>query len=179
MKIIWMAAILKRKDYIHYKYIGTCSFKYKINSYEEFKELKTCGADTIFYDTFLEILKEKYPNDYIDFSNWNKQQETGTYKNMFITSKEEFFKYSEWIFPKLFELDKRMANYPYEKKEIGAIRSIAWLSEIVTSFYFWRLGKTCEHKELYTFRPITDQYEHKYIVALYKIFRNIKKLFRI
>ncbi len=158
-----------------YKYIGTFSFKYSVNSYEEFKKLQIYGADIIFYDTFLEILKEKYPDDYTDFVNWNKQQETGPYKNMFITSKEEFFKYCEWIFPKLFELDKRMADYPYKKKNVSAIRNIAWLSEIATSFYFWRLGKTCEHKEFYTFRPITEQYEHKYISSLHKIFKHIKR----
>lgn len=158
-----------------YKYIGTCSFKYDVNSYEKYKELQQWGGDIVFYDTFLEILKEKYPDDYTDFVNWNKQQETGPYKNMFITSKEEFFKYSEWIFPKLLELDKKMADYPYNKKHPGAVRSIAWLSEIVTSFYFWRLGKTCEHKEFYTFRPIVEQHEHKFVNSLHKVYMNIKR----
>ena len=154
-----------------YKYIGTCPIRYKVNSYEKYKQ--NYAADIIFYDTFLKILKEEYPNDYTDFENWNKQQESGTYKNMFITSKEEFFKYCEWIFPKLFELDKRMANYSYKKE--GSIRSIAWLSEIITSFYFWRLGKTCNHKELYTFRPVIEQSGNKYTLLLHKVFRYIKK----
>ena len=158
-----------------YKYIGTPSFKYAVNSYEAYKELQQWGGDIVFYDTFLELLKEKYPKDYIDFVNWNKQQETGPYKNMFITSKEEFFKYSEWIFPKLLELDKKMADYPYNKKHPGAVRSIAWLSEIVTSFYFWRLGKTCDHKEFYTFRPMVEQHEHKFVNSLHKVYMNIKR----
>lgn len=148
-----------------YKYIGTCTIKHKVNPYEKYKKIH--GADIIFYDTFLKILKDKYPDDYIDFVNWSKQQETGPYKNMFITSKDEFFKYCEWIFPKLFDLDKEMADYQY--KNDTNLRNIGWVSEIITSFYFWRLGKTCNHKELYTFRPLIDKYDHKCISMLHKI----------
>ena len=113
------------------------------------------GANILFYDTFLGILKEKYPKDYRDMLKWNKQRIAGPYKNMFITSREEFFKYCKWIFPKLLELDSRMKDYPYQKHK-GSLRSIAWLSEMLTAFYFWRLSKNVEYKELSCFKPIIE-----------------------
>ena len=143
-------------ELVKYKFLSNYFVSYEQNSYFHYKEKMThYGADILFYDTFLDILKEKYPEDYRDICNWNLQKIAGPYKNMFITSREEFFKYCEWIFPKLLELDSRMKDYPYQKHK-GSLRSIAWLSEMLTAFYFWRLSKNVEYKELSCFKPIIE-----------------------
>lgn len=131
-------------------FVCTRFYKYQQNAIKTFKSMQVHGADVTYWSELLNILKEKYPDDYKSMTKFLKQRNTGPYKNMFITSKKEFFKYCEWIFPKLFELDERL-SYKQESRSIG------YLSEQLTAYYFWMLAKKgYKYKEFYTFKPFPD-----------------------
>ena len=102
-------------------------------------DLKYDGPNIIWYDAMLKILKNKYPERYDTICEWNNQKIAGPYKNMFITTKEIFFEYCNWIFPILLDLHKEFENYTY--KNAHEKRNIGWLGEMLTQCYFWNLSK--------------------------------------
>ena len=67
-------------------------------------------------DTLLEVIKEKYPEQfdiaYNTLHNWNGAH----YTNMLITKKEIFDDYASWLFDILFEVEKRIQGN-VEKEE--------------------------------------------------------------
>ena len=58
------------------------------------------------------IIKEKVPEYYDEFENLKKRRSAHMF-NMFIMKKEIFDKYCEWLFPILFELEKRIDPKKY------------------------------------------------------------------
>ena len=102
-------------------------------SYEEYKDRseKYDGPNIIWYEAMLKILKNKYPERYDTICEWNNQKIAGPYKNMFITTKEIFFEYCNWIFPILLDLHKEFENYTY--KNAHEKRNIGWLGEMLTN----------------------------------------------
>ena len=116
-------------------FLCTCFGKTSKNMEVSYKEMEQYGADFKFYETFVNILKDKYKKDYKDLVKYNNQNIIGPFKQMFILPKEEFFSYCEWMFPKILELENLMKDYPYEKKQKSS-RSIGWLCEHITAFIF-------------------------------------------
>lgn len=109
-----------------------------------------CNTDAFWEieDKFSQILKENSPIEFEEWKAFIKQFNQGPFKYMFITTKDEFFKYCNWLFPKLLAVKdnvKNITNGDYA-------RTIAFLAEVVTSFYFYNLGKTCNHVDLSTFQ---------------------------
>ncbi len=93
------------------------------------------GHNIMFYDALFELFRTKYKKDYKRFYKWSKTPyRGGPFKNLFITSKEEFFKYCEWIFPILLDIAEIFKDYQY--KDAKEKRNMAWLAEILTAFYF-------------------------------------------
>ena len=58
------------------------------------------------------IIKEKYPTYYKEFENLKKRR-SGHMFNMFIMKREIFNNYCNWLFPILFELEKRVDPKKY------------------------------------------------------------------
>lgn len=73
------------------------------------------------WKTMLEVLKEIYVNDYDKLLSILQNNKLYCY-NMFITNKNEFYKYCKWIFPILFKIEKRIGNNirnTYQNRYIG------------------------------------------------------------
>jgi hypothetical protein len=95
----------------------------------------------------LEIIKERDAADYEQVLSVLNGYETGSFCNMFIMKKEVFFAYCAWIFPILFELDKRLGR-DYKQ---GEERCIGWTAEMLTSIFIYLQAKTRSHKEVLVF----------------------------
>lgn len=81
------------------------------------------------YDRLKESLAEKFQDDLGGFI----QENCVRWKNMFIMEKEDFFSYCNFVFPILFLFFEK---YPKKPRYIG------YISEIISSFYFYILEKT-------------------------------------
>ena len=103
----------------------------KVNTYEQYQE-EHVGADL---DKALEIIKQKYPQMY-DFAVAELNSEEGFYpSNLFITHREIFNAYAEWLFSILLPL------YEDIKDEVNARdteqkMAFAYLSERLFTVYF-------------------------------------------
>jgi len=84
------------------------------------------------WNIMLEVLEEKYPH-YYEFSKKYFLQEGMHYFNMFISKKDFFTEYMEWIFDILFEVEKRIeiSLYPYQQRIFG------FLSERLFNLYIY------------------------------------------
>ena len=68
------------------------------------------------------VISNLYPEYLFDFKQVIKQSQTGSFYNMFYTSREEAEAYSEWLFNILFEVEKQtdITNYDsYQKRLYG------------------------------------------------------------
>jgi len=93
-------------------------------------------------DTLRDILLEKHP-EYIDsYSKVMKQRELYLF-NMFVTKKELYNEYMEWIFDILFELEKRVNITQYDQYQS---RVYGFISERLLNV--WLLKNQLKTKEL-------------------------------
>lgn len=109
----------------------------------------------------LDIIKEKSYSDYRSILNVFEGNQTGSFCNMFIMKKALFFEYCEWIFPILFELDKRLGR-DYGK---GEERCIGWTAEMMTSVFIYLKSKIVSHKVVAVFLP-----EHAKLRTYFELF---------
>jgi hypothetical protein len=99
----------------------------------------------------LQIIKERDALDYEQVLSVLDGYETGSFCNMFIMKKEVFFAYCNWIFPILFELDKRIGR-DYQQ---GEERCIGWTAEMLTSIFIYLQAKIRSHKEVLVFENVS------------------------
>ncbi|MBE5912922.1 MAG: DUF4422 domain-containing protein [Pseudobutyrivibrio ruminis] len=116
---------------------------FKKNQYERLWIVKK-GVKAIAHDypddidVIKEILYEKYPRYYKSWVNLYNCDGSSDLRvcnaaNMFVTSKEEFEKYCDWIFPIMFELKKRVGDV--EEREKYHKRYCAFIAERLLSVY--------------------------------------------
>ncbi|MEQ9466215.1 MAG: DUF4422 domain-containing protein [Ekhidna sp.] len=85
------------------------------------------------WDIMLAALKEMYPEYHQTASEYfNKKRRRLYWYNMSIMSSDKFRVYMEWLFPLLFELEKRIkiSDDPYQSRVIG------FLAERLMNLYF-------------------------------------------
>ena len=63
--------------------------------------------------------------DYLDAFNWFSKEKTGYCYNMFIMSREMMDEYCSWLFPILFELDKKIDYSRYDSYNTRMIGFVA------------------------------------------------------
>ena len=63
--------------------------------------------------------------DYLDAFNWFSKEKTGYCYNMFIMSREMMDEYCSWLFPILFELDKKIDYSRYDRYNTRMIGFVA------------------------------------------------------
>ena len=76
------------------------------------------------FDKVLDIIKQKYPQMYQSAVQTLKNNSTGYFCNMLITSKKFFDAYASWLFDILFELEPQIQNdvlqrEPYQQRVYG------------------------------------------------------------
>lgn len=136
-----------------FNYIGLCHYRrhFNINKLDILKSLEVydiilpnvrklrisieeqyikehCQED---WNTMIEVLKEIYPQYYNESKRIFSDNKMFCY-NMFITNKNIFNEYCEWLFPLLFEIEKRIdisKRSDYQKRYIG------FLSERLFTLY--------------------------------------------
>lgn len=152
--------VLKDVDFISGKFIeqeyGVRD--YLTNYYNE-------GVRKELFEKVDKILQQQFGSEYEDWLNGKIE---GPYKNMFVTKREIFFDYCNWIFPILFRLYEDVKDYKY-KNQYEA-RALGYIAETLTGFFFYRLSKKCSYKELPIIRPNTcgfifkiSEYKKKYV----------------
>ena len=116
----------------------------------------------------LDIIKVRYPSDYEKVVSILQGHNTGSFYNMFIMKKELFFEYCEWIFPILFDLDKKLGRDNYGD---GQERSIGWTAEMLTSIFIYIKSKDFSHKEVLVFNqdPSCSCTLKNFIIACLKL----------
>ena len=82
--------------------------------------------------------------DYLDAFNWFSKEKTGYCYNMFIMSREMMDEYCSWLFPILFELDKKI---DYSRYDSYNTRMIGFVAE--------RLINVWVHKKQLTVKEFT------------------------
>lgn len=89
-----------------------------------------------------DLIREKNPEDFELFQQV-LQEKSGFYYNMFVMSRKSLDEYCEWLFPVLFELEKRvdLSNYTEQEKRI-----FGYLSEILLNV--WIRKKGMKYKEI-------------------------------
>ena len=113
------------------------------------EEFCTLGGERIKYAVLLalEIIKERDPSNFPKIYSVLHGHQTGSFCNMFIMKKELFFEYCEWLFPVLFELDKRLGRSYKEKEE----RCLGWMAEMLTSIFIYLQTTKHHHKQVFVF----------------------------
>lgn len=89
-----------------------------------------------------EVINEIHP-DYLDAFNTVMQRNQAHMFNMFVMKKEYFDKYCEWLFPIIFEADKRINTKNYTAMEA---RAVAYFGEFMIDV--WNEKKRIPYKEL-------------------------------
>lgn len=88
----------------------------------------------------MDVLREKYPNQFHRFENYFSKSNKHYWTNMFIMRSEIFNLYSRWLFDILFEVESRVkiSSYPYQARVFG------FMSERLFGLYInFFLDKTC------------------------------------
>ena len=109
--------------------------------------IKLQGEKTL--NLLIESLKHVHPKDSKELDKYLNQTSAYMYE-MYVMKKNVFFEFCEWIFPLLFYLLKKTPeefgfknNNSIEAKfveESGEIRDIAYIMEILTGFYCYKLS---------------------------------------
>lgn len=89
-----------------------------------------------------DVILEKNPDDFEIFQQVF-QEKSGFYYNMFVMSRKSLDEYCEWLFPILFELEKRVDLSCYTDQEK---RIFGYLSEIL--FNVWIRKKGLKYREI-------------------------------
>ncbi len=92
------------------------------------------------FDNFCTLYKHLYPDDFDNFNKYVINENHGGLMNLFIMKKEDFFRYCEWVFPLLFEMEK---SFDQSNRTIGMI------AERLTAYYLQKLEDEGK-KPLYT-----------------------------
>lgn len=103
------------------------------NNYDhyQFSDFKLHVKD---YDRVLQILLKKYPEYSFSVQKYNESK-FGYYTNIFIMKKELFWKYSDWLFDILFELEKQLDLSQYDTQEARVFGYISeWLFGIFLTY---------------------------------------------
>ena len=82
------------------------------------------------FDKLIDIYTRMYPDDINNFEKYINEENHGGLMNLFVMKKEDFFRYCEWIFPLLFEMEKTLST---------TNRTIGMLAERLTSYYLQKL----------------------------------------
>ena len=85
-------------------------------------------------DMVLDVIKEKYPNQYETAYQVLHTEIEGYYANMLVTKKEIFDAYAEWIFGILFEVEKRIQK-EVETRDTHQQRVYGFLAERLMTVY--------------------------------------------
>jgi hypothetical protein len=91
---------------------------------------KLNNLDPYDFERFCDLYKNIYPYDFKKFNNYINSENHGGLMNLFIMKKEDFFKYCEWIFPLLFEMEKTFDT---------TNRTIGMIAERLTAYYLQKL----------------------------------------
>ncbi len=180
-----------RKILLKYKGVLTLPAKFKymnIKSAREDYEKNIDGVNVKDFDILIKTVNTLYP-EMKPFTNRLLKESTVHLYQMFILPKEIFFKYMEFLFSILFEIENKIdfSNY-----NINGQRTLGYLGEKLFDIYFtYRMNIK---SETYLEAPVTflqhpiyqKQKKHKFIL-LYKIFykllfgnerRKIKSLYK-
>ena len=134
------------------------------------------GAKKSIWDKFIEICKQKHK----DYKDEIQQIELGNKVlicNMFIMKKELFFKYCEFAFPVLEELEKSIDTKNLTK---NGLRFLGYMAEKLLSIFILRLQKdnTLKYKYLdcsYVLNPDNENLKFFYIKRKY--YKILSKMF--
>lgn len=136
-------------------------FKGGVGKEEDLKKLK-------------EIINKKY-NEYINSFNEVMNSYSATYCNMFITSKELFNKYAEWLFDILHEMEKITDLSEYTKAEA---RIYGYLSEILLNVWIKQNKLKVKYLDIIkTDDSNIDKLKWKWRMLKWKIIGYLKKNF--
>lgn len=120
----------------------TCSYEKGFSENHHSKDLETTGM----------VLQEKYPEYYDTFQKLVQGPNT-YFGNIFITSKEMYQEYCQWLFDILFEVEKRtdLTGYnSYEKRLFGFLSEFlqtVWISYRNLNVYECMVGMSGEKYE--------------------------------
>lgn len=101
------------------------------------------GADPKVFDTFIQVCREIHP----DYEEEISQIENGNIVsicNMFVMKKDLFFKYCDFAFPVLFELQNRIDSSHFST---NGLRYIGYMAEKLQTIFSFRLEKNKNLKE--------------------------------
>ncbi len=119
-------------------------------------------------DIAVDFIKKRSPDDAKEVEAILHGHQTGSFCNMFIMKKELFFEYCEWIFPILFDLDKKLGHENYED---GQERCVGWTAEMLTSIFIYMKSRSLLHKEVLVFNrdPNSKCSMRKFVSACLKL----------
>lgn len=137
---------LKSKEYYE-DYLSNPALREYLNKYKVimyYETSKTRGKGRLFHDKDKEdqdinwviienIIREKYP-EYIDSFNRILYGDYVVFSNMFVTTRKEFIRYSEWLFDVLNQYDDQMKLRGLDRVS----RVDGFLSEYLLSVYFYK-----------------------------------------
>ena len=81
-------------------------------------------------EVLLEVYKKRNFEDYEQFNQYMHGFNDGNMMNLFVMSKQDFFRYCEWIFPLIWDLEEHLST---------SNRVIGMLAERLTAYYLWKL----------------------------------------
>lgn len=118
-------------------------------------------------DTVLDVIKEKYPDQYQMAYETLHDSTTGYYFNMLVAKKEEFDNYAKWLFDILFEVEKRIQK-DVEIRDSYQKRVYGFLSERLMTVYI-ALHPELKIKEV----PLLfiEEDKHKWYKYLFRYWR--------
>lgn len=93
------------------------------------------GTKVKDFDLMLDIITEKYP-EYNNVINQNINGYRKTMYQMFIMKKDLFFRYCEFLFDILFEINKQVDFSLYST---NGKRSLGYLAELLHSIFVWKM----------------------------------------
>lgn len=148
-----MREVIENNDVIVFKPV-----KARFNNIQAMKKSPDYHNIEDMYET-LKIIKELYPDMSSIAEKYMNNNEIYLY-NCFIMSKEIFYKYSEWLFSILFELEKRIDMKYYSIKQY---RTPGTIAERLLGIYISYLSKNKQIKikkqQLIFFKYIKKQHE--------------------
>jgi len=130
---------LREYDCILPNMVNVKDFSYS-NNRKQYAEIPYQHLEN--FDITINILKELYP-DYAAEAEEFVNSSLAYWFNMYIFKKELFFKYNEWLFPILFEVEKRI---DFKYYSIDEIRFLGFLAERLFSIFLMKLKRESDIK---------------------------------
>lgn len=110
----------------------------------------------------LDIASKIYPNDH-NIIKTSLNENKHVWSNLFIMPKNTFFAYCEWIFPILFELDKKI---DYSGYSIAQQRTVAYCAETLMNVWVAKINKEIKSFPIVFFEN-TDTLKPQYMKSLF------------